>query len=263
MKAPHFIPRPRLPLSFAIAFLAVLLGLIGCESTPSASAPLLTVQASRSPAMGSAEDASRHTFRFRYVNARTQELVVPRQGALLDALARRGFDPASRNENPDTIVWIAAIENFRQEVKGGSMVGPSANGNPDSLRYKNAGALLGRYRTLGNDDRNRGGEMMIGPDGEVIMTGNLASLIGEDSTDRPELPSRTVLRLRNVLALWATATTPPQDAADDGELWRVEVLSDLPADDPPPDFDTLVSTAAQHIAQQTDGQREIPAPQSP
>ena len=136
MKAPPLTPRRLRQRVFASILVTLLFGLAGCESTPSASAPLLTVQANRSPAMGSAEDVSRHTFRFRYVNARTQELVVPRQGALLDALARQGFEPASRNENPDTIVWIAAIENLQQEVKGGSMVGPSANGNPTPCATK-------------------------------------------------------------------------------------------------------------------------------
>lgn len=260
MKPTH--PRWRFWRRGATTLLATVaaLSFSGCETTGTSAEPKLTVQSSRAPQRGAAEGRATRTFRLRYVNARTQELIVPRQEPLLNALARQGFVPAARDASPDVLVWVAAIENIHQEVKAGSMVGPPVSGNEDSIRYKNAAAMFGRHRNTLSADRNSGGEAVIDPDGKIIMTGSLGSSIGEDSTEIPRVVQRTVLRKRNVLALWATDTAPPANADDDGELWRVEIMSDSPADAPPPDFDTLVSTAIQHIAQPTDGLREIPMP---
>ncbi|MCF3651629.1 hypothetical protein [Synoicihabitans lomoniglobus] len=245
---------------FPSALLVLATSLAGCQSTSGPSQPTLTVQADRAPEFAPPTDGSPLTFRLRFVNPDTQALIVPRQTGLIDALARLGFRPATREESPDTVVWIAAIENLRQEVKGGSMMGPPVTGNSDSIRHQNAAAMFGRYRTLLTDNRNHSGEMILGPEGEVIMTGNLASPIGEDSTEPPLVANRTVLRLRNVLAIWATTTAAPTNADDDGELWRVEIMSDLPGDAPPPSFDTLLGTAIEHLGQRTDGLREIPLP---
>ncbi len=262
MNPPVFICRARFaPALLILPGLAVLL-FPGCETTSASATPQLTVQASRSARMTDSDtSAPPRTFTLRYVNASTQQTITPHLPPLLDALARHGFHPASRGESPDAVVWIAAIENLRQQVQAGSMQGPPVTGNPDSVRYKNTAAMFGRYNKLMHDDRYGSGEMMLGPEGEVIMTGNLGSSVTDDESFEPAVPTRTVLRQRNVLAIWATDTAPPQDAADQGELWRVEVMSDLPAQATPPDFSTLVDTAIQNLAQNTDGLQSVPPPE--
>ncbi len=256
-------PTPR-STRFLLALLPVLLLILpGCETTaPTAAAPQLTVQAARSPRLDATPTtaAAPHAFTLRFVNAKTQALIQPHLSPLLDALSRQGFTPARRDQSPDTTVWVAAIENIQQEVQVGSMQGPPVADNPDSVRYKNTAAMFGRYNKLMHDDRYGAGEMMIGPEGEVIMTGNLGSSAADEASFQPNVPTRTVLRQRNVLAIWATDTAPPQNAEDDGELWRVEVMTDQPAPSPAPAFATLVDTALQHLAQDSNGLQTLPLP---
>ena len=101
---------------------------------------------------------------------------------------------------------------------------------------------------------------MLGPDGEVIMTGNLKNPGGEDIEYQAPQTRVAVARQRSAVAIWATETRTPVNAKDSGERWRVEVVSELPVGAPPPEIEALVLTAASHIASSTKGAVKVPVP---
>ncbi|WP_221031412.1 hypothetical protein [Actomonas aquatica] len=260
---PHPTPRVQ-PLLLALTGIAFLLA--GCETTTSHTASSLTVQAARAPRMATTDTPTPaatepRTYTLRYVNAKSRDLIQPDLSALFATLARQGFTPAVADASPDAIVWIAAITDLHQEQQVGSLEGPPAADNPDSLRYKNAAGMIGRYNRLMHDDRHGSGEMILGPEGEVIMTGNLGDNVTDEARFDSNIPQRTVLRQRNVLALWATRTTSPAHADDDGELWLVEAMSDQPAGDPPTPFPVLVDLALQNLGTDTHGPQTVPLPE--
>lgn len=243
---------------------ALVLGLmvLGCESNTLSPEPRLRVTASLAAA-AVPDPAHPARYRVRFYNLPSQTLVVHHLPVLVDALAHRGFVPASAEESPEVLVWIAAAETQFNQTVLGTADGPPVADNPDSIRYRNVAGLMGRYRRLVADDRNRSGEMMLGPDGEVIMTGDLASSVTDETDYGSTVVSREVVRRRNVLAVWTVATSPPDDATDDGEIWRVEVEHAFESRTESPDFSVLVAAAAEHLATRTEGSRELPLPDQP
>ena len=243
----------------ALLIVGALAVLTGCETAP----PSFIVQASTSATplgKSSTDTDSSNRYVIKYVNSLTQRLIAPYQGSIIQGLSEKGYHPATSREQPDVVVWIGAMLDETQLVKVPVHEGPIMADNPDSIRHKNVAGLMGRYRQLLHDNPNASGEMMLGPDGEVIMTGNLKNPGGEDIEYQAPQTRVSVARQRSAVAIWATATRAPVDANDSGERWRVEVVSELPADAPPPEIEALVLTAVSHIASNTKGPTKVPVP---
>ncbi|MCC5021941.1 MAG: hypothetical protein J6386_03655 [Candidatus Synoicihabitans palmerolidicus] len=151
----------------------------------------------------------------------------PLQPRLHGVLKELGYERVS-SEEADLIIRIVAQRDqpkvVTRELSVAETGGPS---NPDSIRFKNVAAMMGggRYPQLLNDDPNAPGEVLLGPQGEIITTGRLR--------ERPDMGSRPVKRVTvkiNRLELSAMETAVSLDAADAGDAgirWRVEIVSEL------------------------------------
>ena len=260
-----FHPQTRCPWSTVILLRVSFVSLVfsGCESTsPHGSSEGLVVQAtSRDSSPVSAvttATAERPTFSIRFYNASSMALLASQQATMNEALVDRGFQPAVRGKSPDMVVWMAALEGRVQREKLGSMKGAPIAGQ-DSIRNRNAARIMNRYESL-MDDRHSGGQMMIGPEGEIIKTGSWAENVTDEANFGQNIPAEIVVHQRNVFAVWAITSAPPENEDDDGELWRVEVVHEYPQVDGPTDMERLVRTAMEYMGNNTEGPLQVDLP---
>lgn len=182
-----------------------------------------------------------------YSDAISETLIKPSSKQLHDALAQLGYESSKPSEAQIAIYVTATankVETVTQQVTAKDMIGAM---NPDSIRYKNVAAMSPRaqYSDLSDDDPTKPGDTIIGPSGEIMVTGDLRRRQIED-----ELHNITFERRVNRIELGAMEMPIPSDPKNTKIPWRVIVVSDLPLDKPAPAMLDLFEAALDQLLEQ-------------
>ena len=182
-----------------------------------------------------------------YSDAISETLIKPSSKQLHDALAQLGYESSEPSE-AQVVIYVTAIANkvetVTQQVTAKDVIGAM---NPDSIRYKNVAAMSphAQYEHLSDDDPTKPGDTIVGPSGEIILTGDLRRRQIED-----ELHNITFERRVNRLELGAMEMPLPADLKNTKIPWRVIVVSDLPLDKSAPAILDLFETAVDRLLEQ-------------
>ena len=182
-------------------------------------------------------------------NLDSEIFILPHSELRLHATLRQlGYESADYQDVNVVIYVLAYKDQLGTVVRQMNIRDVAGAMNPDSIRYKNLAAMRdkgGRYRELIDDDPYAPGDVVMGPSGEIILTGDLKRQQIEQVLARSR--RLVVLRRINRLLIRALETPIPTDPEDVKIRWRVDVVSELPLDKPAPPMEKLVETALYHL----------------
>lgn len=185
-----------------------------------------------------------------YSDKITKELLASFTDKFHTTLEEMGYEYTAQSLDAKLLVYLAIDMNGLVKVtreKTAKEVGiPMVS---DSIRYKNVASMVrgGRYTKLLNDNPNDPGELLMGPDGNMIATGNLKERPLPSPGDRPLIEE---LQRVNQLIVSALELPFPADPKDIIIPWQVKVRSDLPIDKPAPSASDLVEAALERMVAQ-------------
>ena len=180
-----------------------------------------------------------------YGNLDSEIFILPHSELRLHATLRQlGYESADY-QDVNVVIYVLAYKDQLGTVLRQMKIRDVAGAmNPDSIRYKNLAAMRdkGRYRELIDDDPYAPGDVVMGPSGEIILTGALK----RQQMER-DLPMKVVGQRINRLVIRALEAPIPTDPEDVKIRWRVEVVSELPLYKPAPPMEKLVEAALDHL----------------
>lgn len=122
--------------------------------------------------------------------------------------------------------------------------------NPDSIRYKNVAAMIGngRYNELLNDDPNAPGDIILGPNGEIIATGNLRKPVDPGARPEGEVVRRISSLSIHAVVTEAAASAPPKHVDGPSEAkWYIDLRASAAADESAEPISRLVDLAIERL----------------
>ena len=180
-----------------------------------------------------------------YGNLDSEIFILPHSELRLHATLRQlGYESADY-QDVNVVIYVLAYKDQLGTVLRQMKIRDVAGAmNPDSIRYKNLAAMRdkGRYRELIDDDPYAPGDVVMGPSGEIILTGALK----RQQMER-DLPMKVVGQRINRLVIRALEAPIPTDPEDVKIRWRVDVVSELPLYKPAPPMEKLVEAALDHL----------------
>ncbi len=182
-----------------------------------------------------------------YGDRSSEDLIQPHSEQLHAILRQLGYESA-KDQDVRVAIYVLAYKDQLGTVPRQMNIRDVAGAmNPDSIRYKNLAAMRdkGRYEELIDDDPTAPGDVVMGPSGEIILTGDLK----RQQIEQVLANSRrlVVLQRINRLLIRALETPLPTDPKDVNIRWRVDVVSKLPLYKPAPPMEKLVEAALDHL----------------
>ena len=178
-----------------------------------------------------------------YGNPQSETIIDPHKDAIEAVLEKLGYERANAEEADVAIYVLVALGELVAKTREMNSRDTGVPLNPDSIRYKNLAAMVGggRYTELLNDNPNGPGNVIMGPDGEMIETGSLRR------QSPLETGETTELRRINRLIIAAMELPFPNNPSDVKLRWRIESISDLPINGKPPTAKDLVEEATKQL----------------
>ncbi len=180
-----------------------------------------------------------------YADRSSEDLIQPHSEQLHAILRQLGYESAEDQDVKVAIYVLAYTDQLGTVPRQMNIRDVAGAMNPDSIRYKNLAAMRdkGRYEELIDDDPYAPGDIVMGPSGEIMYTGDLK----REQMER-DLPMKKVVGQRiNRLVIRALEAPIPTDPEDVKIRWRVDVVSELPLDKPAPPMEKLVEAALDHL----------------
>ncbi len=185
-----------------------------------------------------------------YGDGISEQLIEPHSKQLHAILGQLGYEPAQLSDAAVIIYVVVSKDQLVTTTRQITMRDAVGTMNIDSIRYKNVAAMMPgtRYQQLLSNNPNEPGEIILGPSGEFIHTGDMRRQ-QLDQIER-DLPKINEVRRINQLIVSALELPIP-DNPDEAKIpWQVRVLSDLPPDKPSPDTLDLIEAALDRLLDQ-------------